>query len=303
MHSSHFATRLACIVALASIAACASAPATPTTTIPPVPRGDTAVATPQQPRGAPVAATFAYREGTYGYDLHQMTIVTVGTDSASRMEDTLVTAGSITYTIRSAGDTLAVTGVIDSLAVISSRDTSAAPRRLSAPVTLELRPATVVIPPPPGDSTVIPATCDSMEEAAQAIARDAHVRLPAGVQPGHRWTDSVTTAVCRGGIPMTATTVSNFEVQDVQRRGDSTLVLVARRATLTLAGTGMQGPRRITVAGNGTSETMFTYDLRGGAFVESSGQSVLQLRFETIQQTEQVTQRSTSRVRLRPAAR
>jgi hypothetical protein len=98
---------------------------------------------------------------------------------------------------------------------------------------------------------------------------------------------------------MTATTVSSFELQDVQARGDSLTIQVLRRSTLVLVGAGLQGARRIAVTGTGISETVFTYELRSGAFVESQGQSALQLRFETIQQTEQVTQRSTSRVRRR----
>jgi len=101
---------------------------------------------------------------------------------------------------------------------------------------------------------------------------------------------------------MTATTVSTFEVLDIRTRGDSTIGEVIRRSTLTLGGAGMQGSRRITVTGTGTSETLFRYDLRAGAFIESTGQSMLDLRFETIQQTEQVSQRSSSRVRLRARA-
>ena len=61
----------------------------------------------------------------------------------------------------------------------------------------------------------------------------------------------------------------------------------------------MQGARRITVQGAGTSQTVLTYDLREGHFLESNGQSELLLGFETIQQTEQITQRSTTRIQRR----
>ena len=299
MRSRHFVVRFSPSIALALTLACASTPVPPTN-VPTQPRSDTTAVIPQQPSGAPVATTFAYRDGTHSYDLQQTTIVTVGGGSAGNIEDTVVTTGSLTYTLRNLGDTLVVMGVIDSLSVTSARDTSALARRLLAPVTVELGAGRDTSISLPVDSTKAPASCDSMEDAARAIARDIHIRLPVGLQRGQRWTDSTTTPVCRGGIRMAATTVSSFEVQDIQVRGDSTLVGVMRRSTLTLAGTGVQGSRRIAVAGSGTSEALFRYDLRAGAFVESTGQSVLELRFETIQQTEQVTQRSTSRVRRRP---
>jgi len=247
------------------------------------------------------AVAFTYRDGTYAYDLRQTTVITVGTNSLTRMDDTLMTAGSLTYTIRGSSDTLIVVGVIDSLSVISTRDTLTPPRQLAVPVTVDPRSVIVVnsLPVTLLDSTAIPPTCDTMEDAARAIARDIHIRVPSSVQPGHRWNDSTSTTVCRGGIPMLATTLSIFDVHDIRSRGDSTIIQVGRRSTLTLSGAGMQGSRRIAIAGNGTSETLFRYDGRAGLFLESTGQSMLQLRFETIQQTEQVTQQSTSRVQLR----
>jgi len=248
------------------------------------------------------ASSFLYRDGTYVYDLRQTTVVTVGNDSLTRMDDTLVTTGLLSYTFRSSNDTLMVVGVIDSLSVASTRETGAPLRQLAAPVTIDLRPGAVDSLQVPPDSTTPSPNCDTMEDAARALARDVYVRVPRGVQRGQRWSDSTSTAVCRGGIPMTATTRAIFEARDVQSRGDTTIVQVLRRSTLTLNGAGVQGSRRIAVSGTGTSETLFTYDLRAGAFLESTGQSTLRLRFETIQQTEEVTQRSTSWVRLRPRA-
>ena len=291
------------------MAACASAPAPGGPSDVPVIRRDTVISVPAQPRDIPAASVpLNYGTGTFGYDLMQTTVVTVGTDSLGTLQDTLVTRASLTYSIQRPGDTLRVIGIVDSLSVSSTRD-SLGPRLLATPVTVTLEPATAdstsaPVPGPPVagvpvDSTLAPATCDRMEDAARTIVRDALIRLPANAQPRQRWMDSASVSICRGGIPMTATTVSNFEIQDIQARGDSLIVQIIRQSTLTLAGTGTQGVRRITVSGSGTSETRFAYELRGGVFLESQGQSVLQLRFETIQQTEQVTQRSTSSVRRR----
>lgn len=290
-------------MALGFILGCASTPAPERAPDLPPSRVDT-TSTPiiVQPIGVLPASSFLYRDGTYAYDLRQTTIVTVGNDSLTRMDDTLVTTGLLTYTFRGSSDTLMVVGVIDSLSVASTRETGAPLRQLAAAVTIDLRPGAIDSLRVPLDSTVPTPNCDTMEDAARALARDIHVWVPRGVQRGQRWSDSTSAAVCRGGIPMVATTQAIFEARNVQSRGDTTIVQVLRRSTLTLSGAGLQGSRKIAVRGTGTSETLFSYDLHAGSFLESTGHSTLQLRFETIQQTEEVTQRSTSRVRLRPRA-
>ena len=305
------ALRLVIAIAIGTtMTACASAPAPRGTPDTPIIPPDTAVIAPQQPGIiAPTAIPLNYSPGTFAYDLVQTTVITVGTDSLGSAQDTLLTTASLTYSIQHLNDTLRIVGIVDSLSVSSVRD-SMGPRLLLAPLTIELDPPAIpdstgipVVDPaivnPPTDLPPVPPSCDTMEDAARALARDALPRLPANAHPRQHWVDSASVTVCRGGIPMTATTISTFEIQDIQPRGDSLVVPVVRRSTLDLSGTGTQGSRRITVTGSGTSETVFTFELRGGVLLESQGQSILQLRFETIQQTEQVTQQSTSRVRRR----
>ena len=191
----------------------------------------------------------------------------------------------------------AATVTIDSMAISSVRDTMVPVRQLAAPVVVQL--PVVSTPPETMDSTALYSTCDSMDEAARVLAGDVHVPIPVTVERGQVWTDSTVSTLCRGGIPLTVTRVSHFQISNVRNSRDSTLAEVHRQTVLTLVGWGMQGSRRITVRGEGSSQTLFTYDLRAGRFLGSSGQSELRLGFETIQQTEQVVQRSTSHVRLR----
>lgn len=293
------ALRIVSGAVLAFTLGCASTPSSSPAPGVPTTRPDTAaIGVPQQP-GTTALPAFSYRDGIYGYDLEQHTVIAVGAEGAVPMEDTLMTRGSLIWSVRTSNDTVIIAGTMDSLAVASTRDTLAPPRRLTTPLMIDIRPG-LEPAPLPADTTVAP-NCDSMEDAARSIARDAYIHVPAGAQRGQRWSDSSSRSICRGGIPLTATTVSTFEVQDIRSRGDSTIGQVVRRSTLTINGTGMQGSRRIGVTGTGTSETLFSHDLRAGAFIESTGQSTLDLRFETVQQTERVTQRSTSRVRLRPS--
>ena len=287
------------ILLLGFTVACASAPAAGGPPDVPVTRRDSVVSVPGQ--SVPAASTrlvLDYSAGTFSHDLEQRTIISVGADSFAAAQDTLLTTASLTYSIERVGDSLRVTAMVDSLSVSSVRDTAGS-RRLAAPVRVELEPSRDPVVTVPAPDSVVLSSCDSMEEAARAIAEDVHLRIPKNTQPRQRWSDSVSKVVCRGGIPMTAVTVSTFEAQDVQARSDSLILPIIRRSALTLAGSGTQGTRRITVSGTGMSETTFHYDLRAGAFLHSEGQSRLQLRFETIQQTEHVIQQSTSRVRRR----
>jgi hypothetical protein len=244
--------------------------------------------------------SFAYREGTYAYDLRQLTTVTVGGGGAPSVDDTLQIQAGLTYSIANGAGSPLVSVTIDSLVIASVRDTTTPIRRLGAPVTVQLPVST----PPlltPDDSLALLSGCDSMEETARTLAGDVHIQIPVPIQEAQGWTDSVTIVLCRGAIPLTGVRVSRYQISSVRETRDSAVATVARHTSLTITGAGMQGTRRITVRGEGQSETSFTYDVRGGRFLESAGQSVLQLGFETIQQTEQVVQRSTSSVRLRPA--
>ena len=261
--------------------------------------------TPREPERIPAPLptakslpNFVYRDGTYTYDLRQTTTVTVGVDSGTLTEDTLQTIAGLTYSISANAGAPVVSAMIDSLVITSKHDTLAPVRRLAAPVVVQLpllpfSVATAV------DSTALLSTCDSMEETARALAGDLYIQIPVPVQEAQSWSDSTSLVLCRGGIPLTATRISRFYITEVRESRDSVLAKVLRQTSLTITGSGTQSARRITVRGQGTSETAFTYDLRAGRFLESTGQSVLQLGFETIQQTEQVIQRSNSSVRLR----
>ena len=209
-------------------------------------------------------------------------------------EDTVRTAASLAYLIASRDGRLAVSAVVDSLVVVSTRDTTTIlPRQLLVPVEVEL-PLRPMVLESAEDSIALMSKCDTMEEAARGLVRDAHLDLPLAMSHGQSWTDSSSMVLCRGGVPLTVVTRSTFQVDTSSTTRNH--IIVIRLTELGVNGFGTQGVRRISVSGKGTSETRFTYDLSGGHLVESTGRSLLQLSFETIQQTEQVVQRSESRV-------
>lgn len=291
-------SRLVALLAFGTVLGCVSTPA-PARIPDPL--------TPQEPNRVLVASpttktpsSFAYRDGSYAYELRQMTTVTVGAEGNAPTEDTLQTIAGLTYLISTNAGAPTVSVTVDSLVIASVRDTVVPLRRLAAPIVIRL-PLVAISITTTADSAAFLSTCDSMEEAARILASDIYIQIPVPIEEAQNWSDSTSLVLCRGGISLTTTRISHFRIAEVRNSRDTVLAKVIRQTTLTITGSGTQGARRITVRGQGTSETTFTYDLRAGRFLESTGQSVLQLSFETIQQTEQVVQRSSSIVRLRAA--
>ncbi len=283
----------ACIVGCASAAVPARGPETS-----PPPREPDRPSTVSAPKPT---SLFTYRGGSYAYDLLQTTTVTVASESGASVEDTLRTVAGLTYSIPASVGGPGISVTIDSLIIVSLRDSMVPARRLAAPVLVQLPLSSPPIATA-SDSAVLLSTCDALEEAARVLAGDVHIQIPVVMERGQRWSDSTSLVICRGGIPMTGTRISHYQVTDVRESRDTAVARVSRQTNLTISGTGAQGARQITVRGHGTSDTVFSFDLTAGRFLESTGQSVLQLGFETIQQTDQVVQRSTSSVRLRAAA-
>jgi hypothetical protein len=277
---------------------CVSTPAPSRLPDPSLPPEPEQTPLPSTPTRSPLA--FVYRDGVYAYDLQQQTIVTVGSDGALPLEDTLRTRGVLTYSIAAISGAPAVSVTVDSLAIASVRDTTTPVRYLMAPVVVQLP---IVRPPlvTAEDTLAFLSTCDSMDETARVLAADLHITIPVPIQETQSWVDSTSRVLCRGSIPLAIVQVSRYQIASVRETRDSSVATVSRQTSLTVGGTGMQGSRRITVRGEGTSNASFLYDVRAGRFLESRSESLLQLAFETIQQTEQVVQRSTSTARLRSA--
>src|SRR5687768_10534374 len=158
------------LFALGGSLGCASTPAPPRIPDPTFPREPERIPIPSTPINPPPA--FVYRDGSYAYDLQQLTTVTVGGEGAPPAEDTLRTQAGLTYSISSVVGTSVVSATIDSLVITSGHDTVV--RRLVTPVTVQL-PASAPPLLTADDSLAFLSTCDSMEETARGLAGDIHI--------------------------------------------------------------------------------------------------------------------------------
>jgi len=275
-------------LSLALFSACASTPVTlPAPSLPP-PRSDTL----PTPIPAAIPTSFIYRDGEHVYDIRETTILTIQTDTALPVFDTVETTAKLSYRIHRS-DTPSIVATIDSLSIRSSRDSTSVARHLDTTVVLVF--SLDLASAEPNQAVEFPS-CDSMNGLARALAQSTLVRIPQTITIGYTWTDSVTASLCRGGIPMVSSARSVYRIQDILDTAGTSLLRIARITKLSLSGSGLQSSRQVTVAGQGQSETLLTYDISQGIFLESDGQSILELSFETLRQRQFVNQRSVSRV-------
>jgi hypothetical protein len=266
----------------------------------------------------PRLTAFRFGPGRSSYWVRQEAIVTVSRDSVlPPEEDTIATSARISYDI-TASDSIAMTGprviaIIDSFTIRAIRDTIHPIRQLPDSVVVDITRARDVPTPIPvmTDTTVTTTAadlapsmpmvpCDQIAEAARILAQQIFPAVPATLEPGATWSDSTSTTMCRGGIPITTVTMSTYRVQDRRDSSGLQILYVHRQADLQLTGTGMQGSRQLRVEGTGQSETLLTYDLTNGHVLEQSGQSVISLVYQTLQLTHRAIQRTRSSVRLIP---
>ena len=279
-------------LSLALFSACASTPVLlPGPDLPP-PRVDTS---PPPIIPASIPTSFVYRDGEHVYDVRETTILAIRTDTALPVFDTVETAAKLSYRIRRT-DAPSIVASVDSLSIRSSRDSTSMARQLDTVVILVFPLELVSVEP--STSAEFPG-CDSMSGLARALAQNALVRIPQTITIGYTWTDSVTTSMCRGAIPMVSSARSVYRIHEIRDSTGTSLLRIARGTHLSLSGSGLQGGRQVTITGQGQSETLLTYDISQGMLLESDGQSVLELSFETLRQRQLVQQRSVSRVRQR----
>ncbi len=138
---------------------------------------------------------------------------------------------------------------------------------------------------------------DALKAAAAAVARDLLVRVPATLDVGDRWRDSVVTFVCNGGVPMTMRTIIESEATGT-RDGNRSL-LVHRALSMRLDGNDRTPWTQVTIDADGAGVQDAVIDIATGAMVELTGRSTLTVRVTSGSQrdaprTQQVVQRVTT---------
>jgi hypothetical protein len=255
-------------------AACARRGPTPARPAPgPVPTtaGTPTPATPDVPTAPAATGRFGYLPGLAAYDVRTEAKVelTAGPD-AERGREVVRSAARVGYALSTVGRGFSVAGQVDGYTVEAServRGGSQAPAlTLRFNGTLDPRSTRLY---PDGPTVACSDPIGATRLAALAAAHETVIWVPATVTQGARWRDSVLVNTCRGPIPATVATVSQYEVTEA----NGPRIRVRRQTSLVLHGQAIVAGKTVTLSGTGSGETTIELDATQGRLVRSDGET------------------------------
>lgn len=273
----------ACVAGVGLLCGCA--PLTPAPRGVPTPVDAPVVVAPPSPVVSAIAIAPPSTETRYV--LRTDAVVDARADTLSR-SDTIRTQSALRVTPRGAAFDI----VIDSHTVTVGR----------APTVRLVTNARAVARPIVGStfefvSGSITEPCASPLGAAFDATRELWVTWPAQVREGERWSDSVTTTVCRDGIPLALTTIRQYRVE---RPLSDSLLVVRREARLRLTGSGALRGDSTQITGEGTSDALLYLRPTLGWIDSARVSGVLRLEARGTVRTQLVEQRTQSLIHRAP---
>ena len=278
----------ALLASLLLLGACVRQPA-------PAPAGKPAPITPSAERAWP----FAYAPGSYTYVVEQSAVIDLAGDTAGA-RDSVRTSALVHYRLTSAPGGTAIAGTVDSFQVTAGR--TGVQRPLSAPVAFEAVLDTamrrIALRGAMADAATSP-DCTSPARTLAITARDLLVALPARLEQGATWRDTLTTVTCRGDIPITNRVEQRYEVEGRDSYGSVAAVRLRRTARTVLNGSASPRGVAVTLSGEGNGDTRLWVDAATGRLLGATGEATTRLTVEAAGQSRTLTQRAVQRVSLR----
>jgi len=140
--------------------------------------------------------------------------------------------------------------------------------------------------------------CDRNEAGATTLVHDLLVRVPSTIVVGASWRDSISSVLCRVGIPITVRAVHEYVVQSVDGSGATTAIRIRRTIATRLDGKVGSAWRTLELSGTGTGANDIRVDATSGAVQSIDGQYVLTLQLiergrSSAPKSQRVTQKTT----------
>jgi hypothetical protein len=211
-----------------------------------------------------------YTAGTWRYELRTDAIIALTADTAARRVP-VQSVALYTITLQPAGPQLALSGAVDSMAVVAEG------RAAEPQAGRTTRPHFTGVISAQGALTSLQATpagsCPGGLDPVVANAGELVVSLPATLSAGSVWRDTATMVTCRGQVPLTTTLVREYRVVGPTTWSEAPALQIERRTTTSLEGTGSQGGQTISVSGNGSSTATLYVDRTTAVLLGASGES------------------------------
>ena len=251
---------------------------------------------PPVPPGTPTSWSFGYAPGRYQYALTTDAAIQPQGDTIGGA-DTVRTATFISYALERRGSRYDISGTVDSATLAASgrmrrpiQQLLAAPLRFTAEAssTGEVGKFAAEVSP----------ACDSPADPLLATARDLLITVPRSLTLGTTWTETTSSTVCRGEIPLTSKAVQRYEVQGADSVDGRPAVRIRRTSEVTIEGRGEQRGQDIRVTGNGTAAMNLFISPESGTFLGGEGDYTATLRFDSDVRQQTFEQKVKQRIRL-----
>jgi len=225
----------------------------------------------------PSSQSFRYRSTTKAIiDLN---------DSSTVFRDSLTTSSAFSLSVTRDQRALSYNAIVEAFSVQAcSRFGSLAPTQFPISISGRLE----------GNRFSSEANSDCSAQAsivAPAIQRLVSA-LPVQLRKDQTWTDSTSSNVCSGAIPLNLSTVRTYRVLGEAETRGIPAIRLSREDRTTSQGEGSEGQHRVQIETNGTGKGELLINRTTGSLIESSSMSVVTLTIKASGRVQRFTQTS-----------
>jgi len=229
--------------------------------------------------------------GTSRYLIRDSSVISINNDTSARAEP-IESAILYTISLQDSSGSLAVQGRVDSLFLSS---------HLSRKSTTDTSQGAEVhgVVSKSGHTTQISITstpCTGTNASPVLRINELLIPLPMySIKVGDKWSDTLSTTICRGRIPIAQVAERDYELLDLSSC-PSGGVRVRQTVVSTFTGSSPEGTNHLSASGSGTGSSTLCIDRSTGVLLESHGQSELQLTVTTTRGIFPFTQKNSTRI-------
>jgi len=218
-----------------------------------------------------------FSPGKWQYLIHDSSTISMTNDTTGYVEP-IESTTIYTLSIADSGNVFALISRVDSVAV-----NSRLPMRKFGDMTTPVELHGVLSRQ--GHFTAIgggaSTTCTGASISPATRLQELLITLPMGaLRPGDKWSDTSSTTICHGKIPLTQTLVRNYELMEGWTCQPGA-VQVRRTVSDSLTGSSVETNNHLGASGVGTATSILCLDRNTGVLLESNSQSHLELTVTT----------------------